>query len=290
MAYRLCLLGALVVLGTACFFSVAAAQQATPTAAIVGRLVDVESHAPISRARIAILGARHDFPPDSEGRFVESHLASGTYVVQVRALGYAVGSWLVQLGDGEILTRLFELEHLPYVLEPVVVQGRRRLLDERLQQFERRRAAGGGYFITAAQIEAAHPRALVDLLRTVPGVQMICAGASHCTVRMLRTPRQCRARLRSSSSAATTSVGRSSSGPARVRAIPDAGQGRQRGKSSMTLPLVICHACDPSALVTQMCRPRSKAMYAPSGDQEGNSACNEPEVTCTTFVPSAFMT
>jgi hypothetical protein len=193
MAYRRCLLGAFAALATTCLFSVATAQHAAPTAAIVGRLVDVESHAPISRARIAILGARHDFPADSEGRFVESHLASGTYVVQVRALGYGVGSWLVQLGDGETLTRLFELERLPYVLEPVVVQARRRLGDERLQQFERRRAAGGGYFITAAQIEAAHPRALVDLLRTVPGVQMICAGASHCTVRMLRTPRPCAA-------------------------------------------------------------------------------------------------
>jgi len=171
---------------------VAASQQVPATASIVGRLVDVESRAPVGRARIAILGAHHELASDSEGRFVGDHLASGTYVLQARAIGYAVGSWVVQLGDSETVTQVFELKRLPYVLDPVVVQRRLTFSAERLRAFERRRASGRGYFITAAQIEAEHPHALVDLLRNVPGVQMICAGASRCTVRMLRSPRNCK--------------------------------------------------------------------------------------------------
>jgi len=191
MARRLSHLGAFALLATS-LPGVAVPQQVPPTASIVGRLVDVESRAPVGRARIAILGAHHEFASDSEGRFVGDHLASGTYVLQARAIGYAVGSWVVQLGDSETVTQVFELKRLPYVLDPVVVQRRLTFSAERLRAFERRRASGRGYFITAAQIEAEHPHALVDLLRNVPGVQMICAGASRCTVRMLRSPRNCK--------------------------------------------------------------------------------------------------
>jgi len=191
MARRLSHLGAFALLA-ASLPGVAVPQQVPPTASIVGRLVDVESRAPVGRARIAILGAHHEFASDSEGRFVGDHLASGTYVLQARAIGYAVGSWVVQLGDSETVTQVFELKRLPYVLDPVVVQRRLTFSAERLRAFERRRASGRGYFITAAQIEAEHPHALVDLLRNVPGVQMICAGASRCTVRMLRSPRNCK--------------------------------------------------------------------------------------------------
>ena len=191
MARRLSSLSAWALLATSPP-GVAALQQVPPKASIVGRLVDVESRAPVGRARIAILGAHHEFASDSEGRFVGDHLASGTYVLQARAIGYAVGSWVVQLGDSETVTQVFELKRLPYVLDPVVVQRRLTFSAERLRAFERRRASGRGYFITAAQIEAEHPHALVDLLRNVPGVQMICAGASRCTVRMLRSPRNCK--------------------------------------------------------------------------------------------------
>src|SRR2546428_6203599 len=161
MARRLSFLGALALLGVP-LPGVALAQQPSPRATIVGRLVDVESHAPVSRARIAILGARHDFASDSDGRFVDDHLASGTYVVQARAIGYAVGSWVVQLGDSETVTQVFELKRLPYVLDPVVVQHRLSIGEERFQAFERRRASGRGYFITPAQIEAGQPHAPVD--------------------------------------------------------------------------------------------------------------------------------
>jgi len=174
--------------------TVASTQQVSraPTAAIVGRLVDHDSRAPLKGARVAILGAHHSFAADSDGRFQDDDLPSGTYVLQAHAIGYATASWLVRLGDGEVLTQDFELMVLPYVLDPVVVQRRQGSNDVWFREFERRRASGRGYFITEQQIEATHPHALVDVLRNVPGIQMICAGSSRCTVRMSRAPRQCK--------------------------------------------------------------------------------------------------
>src|SRR2546422_11382252 len=115
VARRLSHLGAFGLLA-ASLPGVAASQQVPATASIVGRLVDVESRAPVGRAGIAILGAHHELASDSEGRFVGDHLASGTYVLQARAIGYAGGSWVVHLGDSEPGTTVFQLRHLPYVL------------------------------------------------------------------------------------------------------------------------------------------------------------------------------
>ena len=160
------------------------------TAAIAGQLVDRESRAPVGGARIALLGIRKDLASDSTGRFTHEGLASGTYVVQVRAIGYVGASWIVELGDGEVHTEVFELERLAYTLDPVVVERRPSFAQQRLQEFERRRAGGRGYFITEEQILQAKPRNLGDLFRSVPGVRMQCRGS--CSVRMARAPRECR--------------------------------------------------------------------------------------------------
>lgn len=174
--------------------AVAPAQQmgTAPTAAIVGRLVDRDSRAALRGARVSILGAHHDFAADSDGRFADRGLSPGTYVVQARAVGYATTSWVVYLEDGQTVTQEFELALLPYTLDPVVVQRPPGFAEEWRREFEGRRASGRGYFITEEQIDAARPHALVDLLRNVPGVRLLCAGASHCTVRMARAARQCR--------------------------------------------------------------------------------------------------
>ena len=174
--------------------AVASSQQLTraPAASIVGRLVDHDSRTPLRGGRIAIVGAHHTFAADSNGRFLDDDLPTGTYVLQAHAIGYASGSWVLRLEEGQVLTQDFDLRLLPYTLDPVVVQRGPGSEAESLRDFERRRASGRGYFITEEQIETAHPRALSDLLRNVPGIQMVCRGADHCSVRMLRAPRQCK--------------------------------------------------------------------------------------------------
>ena len=161
-------------------------------AGIVGQIVDRQSRTPIGGARIALLGQQGSLVSDSAGQFNARGLPSGNYVVQARAIGYAGASWIVEVRDSEIVTRVFELEPQPYTLDPLVVARQPGLAEQRRQDFERRRASGRGYFLTEAQIESAHPHTLGDLFRDVPGVRMTCRGSTSCSIRMARAPRECK--------------------------------------------------------------------------------------------------
>lgn len=61
----------------------------------------------------------------------------------------------------------------------------------RYADFERRKATGRGTYITRADLEAGGYSRLIDALGMVRGVQMECAGAEGCIVRMARAPRGC---------------------------------------------------------------------------------------------------
>jgi hypothetical protein len=163
-----------------------------PSATLVGHAVDRKSQAPIRNARAALLGARRTATSDDQGRFAHDSLPPGSYVVQVRALGYAATSSVVDLAPGEVLTRVFELDPLPVQLDPVTVERTPSFAERRRRGFELRRATGRGYFVTQAQIERTNARSLGDVLRGVPGVVVLCRGAGRCGIRMARTPSQCR--------------------------------------------------------------------------------------------------
>jgi hypothetical protein len=163
----------------------------TGTATIAGQLVDGQSRAPVGGARVGLLGAARELVSDSTGRFSHAGLTAGTYVVQVRAIGYSAASWIVELREGEVHNEVFQLQPLPYVLDTVRIERPPSFAEARRRAFDLRRASGRGYFITLAQIEAQQPRSLADLLRNVPGVRMTCRGSGRCTVRMARGPDQC---------------------------------------------------------------------------------------------------
>jgi len=183
-------------LSMACVVALAGAGDAAAaqgrTGAIRGQLVDRESHAPIRGAHIALLGTLRGFASDSEGRFARDSLGAGNYLLQVRAIGYTGRSWVLQLGEGEVRSDVFELERLPVQLDPVTVRRPPSFSEQRRLEFERRRASGRGYFITENQIERAKPHSLSDLFRNVPGVRLVCRGSSSCNIRMSRAARDCR--------------------------------------------------------------------------------------------------
>lgn len=151
-----------------------------------GAVVDRTSGAPLPGARVTLLGAAVTTTSDAEGRFAHRSLPAGTYLLQVRSIGYVAGAWVIVLAEGEVLDRRFLLE-AAYELPPVVVEG---LADQRLAEFEARRQQGRGHFITAEEIRARGAKRLSDVLRTTPGVRTICR-ASGCLVRMMRAPREC---------------------------------------------------------------------------------------------------
>ena len=192
LQHTTCGLLALIVGAALCASAPAHAQQTSPTsepmAGIVGKVIDRQSRSPVGGAQTALLGTRRQSASDSAGRFTHAGLAAGTYVLQVRAIGYGAASWVVELEDSQVLELIFELTPTGYMLAPVTVEGRPTLWQQRIQEFERRRREHRGVFITAEQIKTAHAATVGDLLRNVPGVRVVCR-AGNCVVQMSRSAR-----------------------------------------------------------------------------------------------------
>src|SRR5256712_9280536 len=170
------------------FQAQAQAHAVTPTAGISGQVVNQQSRIPVSGARVNLIGTRLQSATDSAGRFIQASLGAGTYILEVRAIGYGVTSWVLRLADGELVDYVFELEPLGVDLDPIVVEGRPGYFQRRMQEFEERRRSGRGIFITHDQIEASHAATMADLLRGVPGGRLNCRSGV-CTAQMTRTAR-----------------------------------------------------------------------------------------------------
>jgi hypothetical protein len=186
--YRTVLAAAVGALGVGFVPARPAAQARQPSAVIAGRVVDHQSHTPISQARILLVGTPRNTDSDSVGRFSHAGLASGTYIVQVRAVGYSMATWVIRLSGSQVVEQDFEVEPLAILITGVTVEAPPGVMQRRMIEFERRRASGRGVFITQDQIRQTNPATLNDLLRSVAGVEMACNSAG-CNVRMTRSAR-----------------------------------------------------------------------------------------------------
>src|SRR2546425_7784554 len=143
-------------------------------ALISGRVIAQGSRAPIPRARVFLLGTPHNTDSDSTGRFAHVGLKSGPYLLQIRAVGYAMSTWVINLGTGEAVDQDFEMAQAAYSMDTVTVEGKPGLMERRMQDFERRRKAGRGVFITEEEIRHENATTVSDLLRMAAGVQTVC--------------------------------------------------------------------------------------------------------------------
>ncbi|HWC73060.1 MAG TPA: TonB-dependent receptor [Gemmatimonadales bacterium] len=164
------------------------ASRTGPSGGIIGRVIDQQSQHPLEGATVSLLGTQLHTATDSSGRFTEAGLGPGTYLVEVRAIGYGVTSWIVKLNDGEVVDFNFEVAPLGVELDPVTVAGRPGYAERRRNEFEERRHAGRGVFITEEQIQTSHAATMADLLRGVPGVRLNCRSG-NCTAQMTRGAR-----------------------------------------------------------------------------------------------------
>lgn len=176
----------LVALGLVLLAAVPEARPQQGVGSIRGSIVDRTTGAPLTGATVVLVGTPAATIADAAGRFTHRDLAPGTYLLSARAIGYMAGAWVIVLNAGEELDRTFPLE-AAYELAPIEVEG---VADRRLAEFEARRQKGRGHFVTVDEIRASGANRLSDVLRTTPGVRLICR-ASGCLVRMVRAPREC---------------------------------------------------------------------------------------------------
>jgi len=164
------------------------ARELARSGGIIGRVIDQQSQLPLGGATISLLGTHLQTATDSGGRFTQAGLSRGTYLLEVRAVGYGVASWVLRLSEGEVVDYTFEIAPLGVDLDPVVVEGRPSFASRRLREFEERRHSGRGVFITEEQIETSNASTMADLLRGVPGVRLNCRSG-NCTAQMTRGAR-----------------------------------------------------------------------------------------------------
>jgi hypothetical protein len=175
---------------TAALAAPAAAQQPPPTSAVRGVVLNRQTRAPVEGALARLSFTGKSATADSAGRFALTGLKPGVGLLQVRAVGYQVGSWAVRLAADMALSDTFELEPVTVRLSEVVVPGKPDEYWRSPAGFEARRRRGGGYFVTEEQIRQQQPLTLVEVLRTIPGVMTAC-NYNGCQVRMTRSSTPC---------------------------------------------------------------------------------------------------
>ena len=157
--------------------------RAQATAGIAGQLVDRTSRQPLEGAAITVLGTPVILRSSPTGQFTHAGLKPGVYVMQARALGYAPGSWVIELAERETLSVVIELEAAAIALPGVTVEAP--TAQRGMAGFNLRRAAGRGIYVTEDDIKRANAARLSDLLRNVSGIRLICRF-NGCRVRMAR--------------------------------------------------------------------------------------------------------
>ena len=149
---------------------------------------------PIANARVLLLGVDGRSATASEaGAFAIDSLPSGTWTVEARAIGFAPSRSTAQLTTRRTAEARIVMAKQTAQLDRVVVMGRRmapatRALTDALDRTHRY----GGTLISPADIERRQPIYPTDLLRTIPGMQVlfssagsIIRGRGGCTPRVL---------------------------------------------------------------------------------------------------------
>jgi hypothetical protein len=168
----------------------AAGQAPAAKGRLVGYVVALPEEAPIALAKVQLDTTAWHAETDSQGRFELDNVEPGTYVLNVRAIGYEQSAWRIRLHPGQALGARFPLARQAVDLPGVDVRGSIPLSARRFIDFERRRKTANGAFFTQEDIEKASPSSLVDILVTARGVQQVCL-VNDCIAKMVRAPPGC---------------------------------------------------------------------------------------------------
>ena len=155
--------------------SIVAAQATTqgttaPTAKVIGRVTDT-SGVPLARAEVWLVSINElRAIADDSGRFELAGLPSGPVTFGVRRLGFESATFSAVLKPGRTHRVTFPLTPSAQSLAQVKVQD---TASSWLAQFDDRRSTHRGTFITRKDFENQNLRVASDILRRVPGIQIV---------------------------------------------------------------------------------------------------------------------
>ena len=147
------------------------------TATLEGTVKTIDG-TPVVDARVFVRGSRAVGRTSASGSFSLTGLPLGTQVLEVAAIGYAGGRQAVELKPGgPARTELViakSVQTLP-TLEVVGKMGAGADVSTFLQRAQR----GQGHFITEEDIEKRGAIQFEDIMRTVPGIQVVPVGQGY---------------------------------------------------------------------------------------------------------------
>jgi hypothetical protein len=159
------------------------AAQSLAAQSIRGRLLDEATERPIPDATVSLITEPSAKPvattkTSSDGAFALTAPSPGIYRLLAELPGYRASvSPAMELPAGLTVDFTWRILPITYRLAPiVVVESSRRPASAQNDFSERlRRRATMGHLITRDQIERQHPFRVTDLLRTIPGIEVVPA-------------------------------------------------------------------------------------------------------------------
>jgi iron complex outermembrane receptor protein len=139
--------------------------------AIVGRVTDAKTQAPITGATVIVEGTRHSATTGNDGRYRITDVAPGAYTVRARYIGYAPSSASVTVNPDEEATADFGLERSATKLQDVVTVQKR---EERLINTPQSVSV-----LSADALAKAGALQFRDFATTVPGLTFTTVGAGY---------------------------------------------------------------------------------------------------------------
>jgi hypothetical protein len=157
----------LVVLGASRAFA-----QRSSTGALVGRVLDAGSGAPVAGAELLIPSREARATADSAGHYRFAGLAGGVYRLEVRRLGYQqmiMDVSVITGAESESDIRLTRVVTLDTVQTRATAIN---YISPSLRGFEERRRMGNGYFISEEVMRKNDDRTLGNTLKRIPGIRV----------------------------------------------------------------------------------------------------------------------
>lgn len=138
------------------------------------------SGAPLVGTQVVIVGTSTSTVTDAEGRFVIGSAPAGTHTLMARRLGFAPFQAVVDILP--TASSHHDITMAPIVTTLDTMSVRAAQSASWRSDLESRRASGFGRYIVESDIERRNPMQVTDLLRDVPGVEIVPLGLTKVPV------------------------------------------------------------------------------------------------------------
>ena len=163
------------------------AQNAPRDAEVKGVVIRADNRAPVVGVRLYLEGTEHVVVSDKNGKFKFPKVAAGEYLVRAEVQGQPPATSLVRLLPKDRMEMEFQVGVARAQLLPEIEVDAEEARISPIAAFNRRAMEGNGRYITRDVIEKRKPANLQDLLRSVPGVRIVCPRTAHvCALRFRR--------------------------------------------------------------------------------------------------------